>query len=290
LDDLYKDGEKRYSANIPPGFKDAKKDGVYVFDGKRYIRKFGDLIFWKEIITKANQDKLKYVVLVTGDVKEDWWAEWRGRRLGPRSELLDEIYAGAPSVDTFHMYDTSSFLHYAKVYLDENIKESSITEANDLIASNRSERGDFSYEFFSLADMLRTTSTSFPKLQVGIGQEVEALPLMKLQSVDFFRALMELFSNVVHHCPDRYVTVRANTERDVVKLRFKNRKPEKRKTSNIVFATGKDVMSHRGFGLDDVRNSLARVGIDTVFYDTGNKFMVDLLIPRGFFVQQSSLS
>ena len=289
LDELYKDGDKRYSASIPPGFKDIKKEGVYVFDGKRYIRKFGDLIFWREIVEKASADKLKYVVLVTGDVKEDWWSESRGKRLGPRSELLDEIYACAPSVDTFHMYDTSSFLQYAKTYLDKNIKASSISEASDLIALNRSERGSLEQEFLSIADSLRASSSGFEKLQVGIGQSVEELPLLRLQGIVLYQVMMELFSNVAHHCPDQYVSVHAMEERDVVRLRFKNRKPENRKAPTQVFMTS-NPMSHRGGGLEHIRHSLARVGIDTHVSDTGNKFMVDLFIPREFFVQQSSLS
>lgn len=63
---ICEEGEKRYKAKtpIPPGFKDAKdKDGV---------RKYSDLILWKEVI-EYSKDNQKNVIFVTNDVKSDWW-------------------------------------------------------------------------------------------------------------------------------------------------------------------------------------------------------------------------
>lgn len=58
------EGENRYKKEIPPGFKDGKnKDG---------IRKYSDLILWKELIKYAKDEK-KNIIYVTDDVKPDWW-------------------------------------------------------------------------------------------------------------------------------------------------------------------------------------------------------------------------
>lgn len=58
------EGQKRYKEETPPGFMDAKnKDGV---------RKYSDLILWKEILRFA-KSKNKDVIFVTDDVKRDWW-------------------------------------------------------------------------------------------------------------------------------------------------------------------------------------------------------------------------
>lgn len=58
------EGQDRYKKEIPPGFKDAKnKDGV---------RKYGDLIIWKELLKFAREHK-KDIILITDDVKADWW-------------------------------------------------------------------------------------------------------------------------------------------------------------------------------------------------------------------------
>lgn len=136
LENIYKEGEKRYASKIPPGYMDNKKEGSYYFKENEYIRKYGDLIFWKEIIKHAKTQKLKYLVLVTGDVKEDWWEEKRGRKISARKELLNEIYKECPDLEVFYLYNTSSFLQFAKKEIDNNIKDSSINETFNLIKNS----------------------------------------------------------------------------------------------------------------------------------------------------------
>ncbi len=142
-DDLIKieeEGKQRYLAEIPPGYKDHKKEGFHFVHNQKYQRKYGDLFLWKEIINHTNNNKFKYIVLVTGDVKEDWWEEKRGRKIGPRKELLNEIYTCCEDLDVFHMYNTSTFLQYAKLEIDSEIKDSSIEDARKLInINNKSE-------------------------------------------------------------------------------------------------------------------------------------------------------
>ena len=71
---ICEEGEQRYTSQppIPPGFKDAKdKDGV---------RKYSDLIIWKEILHYA-KDNSANVLFVTDYVKSDWWIEENGIKL-----------------------------------------------------------------------------------------------------------------------------------------------------------------------------------------------------------------
>lgn len=67
LEWIYKvchDGKSRYKDSIPPGFGDAKnKDG---------IRKYSDLILWKETLEFALENE-RDIIFVTDDVKIDWW-------------------------------------------------------------------------------------------------------------------------------------------------------------------------------------------------------------------------
>lgn len=140
LEEIYLKGDERYKNQVPPGYMDIKKEGYYPYQDKKFIRKFGDFLLWKEIIEKCKTEKLEYAVLVTGDVKEDWWQKKRGKKLGARMELLNEIYSEANELETFYMYDTSSFLQYAKQEIDENIKESSISETKELIELSNQER------------------------------------------------------------------------------------------------------------------------------------------------------
>ncbi|WP_374368599.1 PIN-like domain-containing protein [Dongia sp.] len=100
---LKKEGEDRYSKKVPPGYKDQKKDaGEY--------DKYGDLLIWKDMIAKAKADK-RPVIFISDDAKEDWWWIHRGRKVGPRPELIEE-FLGESGQD-FHIYELSQFLRFA---------------------------------------------------------------------------------------------------------------------------------------------------------------------------------
>ena len=100
---LKKEGEDRYARKVPPGYKDAKKDlGEY--------DRFGDLIIWKEMIAHAKTNG-RPIIFVSDDAKEDWWWFHRGRKIGPRPELVEEFREG--SEQEFHIYEFSSFLRFA---------------------------------------------------------------------------------------------------------------------------------------------------------------------------------
>ena len=129
---FYKEAEERYKQKIPPGYEDEKKEGVYTYKNNHYKRKFGDLFLWKEIMEIVKTKKIQYAVLITSDIKEDWIYKVKGQKAGVRKELLDEIYTNCPDLDTFHMYDTSSFLFSAQTYIDKSIKDESVEEAKNL--------------------------------------------------------------------------------------------------------------------------------------------------------------
>jgi hypothetical protein len=100
---LKKEGEDRYSKKIPPGYKDGKKD-TGEFD------KYGDLIIWKDMISKAKAEK-RPVIFISDDAKEDWWWIHKGRKLGPRPELIEEFQVA--SDQDFHIYEFGQFLRFA---------------------------------------------------------------------------------------------------------------------------------------------------------------------------------
>ena len=102
LKEIKGEGKERYEKKIPPGFKD---------DDKPEDKKYGDLILWYQIIDKAMKSK-KPIVLISGDVKEDWWLEKSGKRLMPLPQLKKEISDKA-GVD-FHIYTADKFLELYK--------------------------------------------------------------------------------------------------------------------------------------------------------------------------------
>ena len=275
LDVIYKDGAKRYDAEIPPGYKDKKKEGSYLFDNKEYVRKYGDLILWKEIIEKTESENLKYVVLVTGDVKEDWWFEKRGKKLGPRKELLNEIYTNAPSVESFHMYDTSSFLQYAKKELKLEIQDSSISEAKKLIALSRESRETDESGLVDLSEYLKTLVKRMDSLRAGIGKSVKNLPLFRINEMIFYPSMMELLDNVRQHSVDNYVGIQARETEDLVVLKFKNKFDK-----SFVDSYMKNRESSRGFGVKSIFENLTRDGIDVHTSVKDDFYTIEFFIPR----------
>lgn len=126
---IIKEGEKRYSEKIPPGYSDAKKattdDTI-----KSQTRPYGDLIVWKQILEKSKSEG-KPIIFVTDDGKEDWWLRFKGKTIGPRPELIEEFESF--SGKSFHMYHPEQFLFQA----NENLKKKTSTEIIDEIVENR---------------------------------------------------------------------------------------------------------------------------------------------------------
>lgn len=117
MEKLIKEGETRYEKQVPPGFKDGKtKDGS---------DKYGDFFIWNEIIDKAKNDQ-KPIVMITDDIKEDWWTEFRGEKLGPRPELVEEL--AERTQQQFYLYTLSQFLDYASKHLNRAVDNDAIEE------------------------------------------------------------------------------------------------------------------------------------------------------------------
>lgn len=103
-------GEERYKAKIPPGFKDNGKDGT---------DKYGDFFVWREIIDKSISDH-RSVMLVTDDLKEDWWYRIKGKTVGARPELRREFKAETGY--EFLLYTPIEFAKYAKQLISQPSK------------------------------------------------------------------------------------------------------------------------------------------------------------------------
>jgi len=114
---IYKEGEERYKAKLPPGFKDSEKGE----------NKFGDLVIWKELLRKAKDEK-KPFILIIDDVKDDWWLRSQGQTISPRPELAQELFL--ESGQTFQLYTPDRFLEFASK--TDKIKQEAIVETRDV--------------------------------------------------------------------------------------------------------------------------------------------------------------
>lgn len=132
---LATEGETRYHHDIPPGYKDGKKDA----SGDPY-RKFGDLIVWKQIITKGKETS-KPVIFISDDKKEDWWLEQSGRTIGPRTELREEFIREANT--EFWMYSVDKFIEEAARISNTQVSQAVIEE---IVAVREDARAELSEE------------------------------------------------------------------------------------------------------------------------------------------------
>lgn len=142
---LVAEGDIRYQNEVPPGYKDGKKDA----SGDPY-RKYGDLIVWKQLIAEAKASE-KPVVFITDDKKEDWWLEQSGRTIGPRTELREEFIAGVQK--DFWMYTVDKFIEEAARTSNTTVSEKAIAEIIEVRQEVKAERiadRDRGYPFKSI--------------------------------------------------------------------------------------------------------------------------------------------
>lgn len=121
LFDIYEQARKRFQWQIPPGFSDDTR--------KPEPDKFGDVVIWFQMIDHAKAQQ-KPLLFVTGDVKQDWWLYQGDNRIGPRPELLQEMFTKAET--PFYMYDADEFLIQAEKHLNLHPQPAAIEEVREI--------------------------------------------------------------------------------------------------------------------------------------------------------------
>jgi hypothetical protein len=125
LSKIYEEGEQRYELNIPPGWKDGKKD-----KGGDLYKKYGDLVLWYQIIDKAKESE-KNIIFITDDKKEDWWLEISGKKIGPLPQLIKEFNDKASQ--EIYMYTADKFMIEAKKkFGEEAVTDEAISEVEEI--------------------------------------------------------------------------------------------------------------------------------------------------------------
>jgi len=134
LDALVIEGEARYKSEIPPGYRDSKKD---ITDDP--YRRFGDLIVWQQLIQQAKAEQ-RAVVFITDDKKDDWWIEQSGRTIGPRTELREEFIGQVQK--NFWMYTVDKFIEEAARESQTKVSDKVIEEILEVRQDIKLERHD----------------------------------------------------------------------------------------------------------------------------------------------------
>ena len=123
------EARRRVGAKIPPGYMDRAKSGD---------RAAGDYLIWLQVILEAKSQG-RNVLIVTGDVKEDWWRREHGELRGPRPELVQELKREA-SVDLF-LFRPESLLLHARRFLQVNIQDESVQDVERVGTSAEADDG-----------------------------------------------------------------------------------------------------------------------------------------------------
>lgn len=125
------EGRRRSDARIPPGYMDAAKSKHDDEDASA-----GDYLVWEQLLREAERRACD-VLIVTGDVKEDWWRRVQGEARGPRLELAEELRAR--SGGRLFMLRPESLLVHARRVLEVDVREESLRDVErvERFASSR---------------------------------------------------------------------------------------------------------------------------------------------------------
>lgn len=124
LEKLYRDGKKRYDEKVPPGYMDMKEKQN---EGNRSL--YGDIIVWKQVIEKAKVND-NSIILITDDLKEDWWYKFKGKTISPRPELIKEFQEETSK--RINIYQADKFLEMANKNLAQQTTKEVIQEVRNV--------------------------------------------------------------------------------------------------------------------------------------------------------------
>ncbi|WP_339469335.1 PIN-like domain-containing protein [Pseudomonas sp. EL_65y_Pfl1_R83] len=155
--EIASEGEKRYLENVPPGFQDGGKIPEATTNKLR-LKKFGDLILWKQLIDHASVSD-KPVILVTGEKKDDWWLK-SDKGLVSALPALSKEFMEAVSQD-FYLYATDRFLLKANEYLEQDTSANVVEEIREI---NKDEADSVRESDSAILD--RALNSSWPSLAV----------------------------------------------------------------------------------------------------------------------------
>ncbi|MFJ9631652.1 PIN-like domain-containing protein [Streptomyces sp. NPDC101175] len=140
------EGKRRIDEQIPPGYKDKKKQS------QGDDSEVGDYLVWAQLIHEAKRRE-RSVLLVTGDAKEDWWRTRNGISLGPRNELTEELLREAGV--RLYMLKPDRLLTYARDFLRVTVSDDSVQNVEIVDAQSA-----FDEEFFELSRLAESDATA----------------------------------------------------------------------------------------------------------------------------------
>ena len=170
LEKIYKKAADRFEQQIPPGYKD---------NGKKGDERYGDAVIWFQLLYYAKTQK-KSMIFITDDSKEDWWLQHKGKTIGPRPELIQEMSFEAGV--SFHIYSSDAFVEQAQNFLKLQDKQAAaaVEEVRE-IRQQKEVNQKLYHELFPktsqarIGDILQALTASQARINFSdIGRAVEA--------------------------------------------------------------------------------------------------------------------
>lgn len=141
--------DARYAAEIPPGFADSKT--------KDTPRSYGDCLMWFQLL-KFSKATGKPVILVTRDLKEDWWLREGGKTLLPHPELRREFKK--ETGQEFYLYQAPKFIEEAKAHRKNAVSSALLAEARAMAEASLLRREQVRETSTAVQEKLRSTVLS----------------------------------------------------------------------------------------------------------------------------------
>ncbi len=222
--------------------------------------------------------------MITSDLKEDWWLEKRGKKLGPRKELLNEIHTKSPDLKAFHMFDTSNFLRRVDENFTVNVSESTISETESLLATDRNKSELDEWVVFQ--DFFELVISNVEGLSVIRSESLTDLPPLKTPIFSLHNTLSEVVNNVVHHARKRSLFIDARIDRNHRTIRFSNSYFDSKPISKFSYGDARDDnRNERGVGLDMIKKkTLLSEGVHVQISYEQTIFVLEIFIPLSKFV------
>lgn len=166
----HKEGKRRAEAGEPPGFADQQKT-------KRGdpVGAAGDYLVWEQAIQAAETRQLN-LLIVTADMKPDWWRVEGPFKRGPRVELVTELRKRSGA--QLFMMRPNTLLSHAKSALSVEADESSVAEVERAgrgrsVAGTSTEAAELQEALQSADALWVQTAKLYANLGSGVGNQLD---------------------------------------------------------------------------------------------------------------------
>ncbi|MFG6195420.1 PIN domain-containing protein [Nonomuraea sp. JJY05] len=155
------EAKRRANEQIPPGYADKNKSDAS-----------GDYLVWAQILRESARRGMN-ILLVTRDVKEDWFRREKGRTLSARPELIREAHDVAHA--DLVIMETKQFLFHTGKYLDAAVSDDLIRQLETMPTVDRGDTRKDEAFFQEEIDLLAKRLQAVNEIITPKAAEVEAL-------------------------------------------------------------------------------------------------------------------